>query len=84
MAKREKARSFKPNKKYTHYQVGKADGKIYNGWEYPKGMDKEDIMEYYKLDLQGDDHKLKDFSLVKKKNLKVDPQDWNNWYKPVL
>lgn len=70
------------NKKYTHFCVSKATGKIVDGWEYPSDYDKDDIMYYYKQDMRDNDRSLKDYKLVDALTLfkaGTNPYDSANW-----
>jgi hypothetical protein len=78
-----KGGQFKVDPKYTHFAVGKRDGKIVTGWEY-KDLDKESIKYYTKVDLMDMDFKPSDFRILTAKYLKaqgVDPFNWDNWRK---
>lgn len=78
-----KGGEFKVDPKYTHFAVGKRDGKIVTGWEY-KDLDKESIKYYTKIDLVDMDFKPSDFRILTAKYLKaqgVDPFNWDNWRK---
>lgn len=74
-------RTFKVNKKYTHFAVSNATGKIIDAWEY-KGLDKESIKYYTDMDLKANDHNPKDFKIIQKDKLikkGINPMDWANW-----
>jgi len=78
-----KGGEFEVDPTYTHFAVGKKDGKIVTGWEY-KDLDKESIKYYTKVDLVDMDFKPSDFRILTAKYLKaqgVDPFDWDNWRK---
>lgn len=69
------------NKKYTHFCVSNSTGKIVDAWEY-KGVDKESIAVYYKMDMRDNDRERKDFKLLTKKFLQsknINPFDTGNW-----
>lgn len=72
---------------YTHFAIGKADGLIYDGWEYDKDTDSASIKEYCKNDLKDNfpDNKLSDFTIVTRNTLKKyhidNPSDTKYWYK---
>jgi len=73
---------IKINKKYTHFAVHTATGKIVDGWEYPKSYEREDIMVFYKEDMKDNDRSLKEFKLVDALTLfkkGVNPYDNVNW-----
>lgn len=73
----------KVDRKYTHFAVGKNDGKIVTGWEY-KGLDNDEIKNYTKMDLGDMDLKYSDYRIVTAKKLKsegIDPFSWDNWRK---
>lgn len=75
-------RSFKVNKKYTHFCVNNATGKIVDAWEYPKHFDMDDIKDYYKLDMADNDRSIKEHKLKTVKQLTkagIDPFDWTSW-----
>lgn len=75
---------FKVNPKYTHFAISKLDGKILNGWEYPKNMDKESIIEYSKSDMTDMDYKPSEYKLNSLDFLKtkgIDPFNLENWKK---
>jgi hypothetical protein len=72
---------FKINRKYTHFCVSKATGKIVDAWEY-KGIDKESISEYYKMDMKDNDRDRKEYKLLTKAYLLskgIDPFATVNW-----
>ena len=78
-----KGGEFEVDPTYTHFAVGKRDGKIVTGWEY-KDLDKESIKYYTKVDLVDMDFKPSDFRILTTKYLKAqgfDPFDWDNWRK---
>lgn len=78
-----KGGEFEVDPTYTHFAVGKKDGKIVTGWEY-KDLDKESIKYYTKVDLVDMDFKPSDFRILTTKYLKaqgLDPFNWNNWRK---
>lgn len=72
------------NKKYTHFAVKNSDGKVYDGWEYPKDYDISDINGFAKQDFKDNDWKWSDFKILNLKQCKkkgLDPFDSDNWYK---
>ena len=78
-----KGGEFEVDPTYTHFAVGKKDGKIVTGWEY-KDLDKESIKYYTKVDLVDMDFKPSDFRILTTKYLKaqgLDPFNWDNWRK---
>ena len=70
------------SKKYTHFAVNKKTGKIVTGWDY-KGVDKEEIPHWTKIDLKDMDLKPAEFSILSKAALEkkgIDPFDHvKNW-----
>ena len=70
------------SKKYTHFAVNKKTGKIVTGWNY-KGVDKEEIPHWTKIDLKDMDLKPAEFSILSKAALEkkgIDPFDHvKNW-----
>jgi hypothetical protein len=70
------------DKKYTHFAVNKKTGKIVTGWNY-KGVDKEEIPHWTKIDLKDMDLKPAEFSILSKAALEkkgIDPFDHvKNW-----
>lgn len=74
---------FNVDKKYTHFCVENATGKIVDGWDY-KGTDDDSIKEYYKMDMKDNDRSLKDYKLITKTKLikdGIDPFNWDSWKK---
>lgn len=70
----------KINKKYTHFAVGKIDGKIVEGWETISDI--ESLKYYAKLDLKDRDLNPNDYKLLSKEALVrrgIDPFDYKNW-----
>lgn len=69
---------------YTHFAIDKSSNKIVDGWDY-KGVDKEEIKDWVKIDLQDNfpDRKPSEFKVVTRGFLErtMDPTDTNNWYK---
>jgi hypothetical protein len=75
-------KKIKINKKYTHFAVRIDTGKIVDGWEYSKDLDKESIKEYYKIDMADNDRPLKEYKLLTAKYLLskgTDPFNGDNW-----
>lgn len=75
-----KGGAFKVNKKYTHFAVSKATGKIVNGWETISDI--ESLKYYAKTDLQDMDLKPSDYKILSAPALKqrgIDPFDWASW-----
>ena len=70
------------DRKYTHFAVNKKTGKIVTGWNY-KGVDKEEIPHWTKIDLKDMDLKPAEFSILSKAALEkkgIDPFDHvKNW-----
>ena len=67
---------------YTHFAVNKETGKIFNGWEFEKGMDRAEVADWCKIDLKDDDYNPKDFKILTAAALKrndIDPFDSDNW-----
>lgn len=80
-----KEASFKVDKSYTHFAIGKADNKIVTGWDY-KGVDNDEIKGWAKGDLKDMDLKPSDYAVVSATALKkkgIDPFSWDNWKKDV-
>jgi hypothetical protein len=78
-----KGGKFEVDSTYTHFAVGKKDGKIITGWEY-KDLDKEDIKRFTDMDLKDMDFNPRDFRILTTRFLKsqgIDPFDWSNWKK---
>lgn len=70
------------NPLYTHFAIDKNSGKIVNGWEYDKDMDKESIADYCKIDIKDMGLKPKNIKVVTKKFLitkDINPFDVKNW-----
>lgn len=70
------------NKSYTHLCVSKATGKIVDAWSYDEDMPREDVLEFYKMDMRDNDRLIKDYKLelavvLFKKG--IDPYDSLNW-----
>ena len=83
----ENNKNFKVDKSYTHFAIRKSNNKIITGWDY-KGLDKEEIIHYSKIDLKDlfPETKLSEFLILSlntlnKKN--INPFDWNNWEKNI-
>lgn len=75
-----KGGTFKVNKKYTHFAVSKATGKIVNGWETISDVDS--LKYYAKTDLEDMDLKPSDYKILSAPALKqrgIDPFDWASW-----
>ena len=75
------------DKKYTHFAVGNADGKILNGWDY-KGYDAEELSSekkhYYYNDMDDMDYKKSEYTIQTAKKLiskGINPYDFDNWRK---
>jgi hypothetical protein len=73
------------NRKYTHYAVGKASGKIVNGWEYG-GYDPADLRSdpnyYFFDDLAENGFKRKDYTILNRASCVlrgIDPAIDENW-----
>lgn len=69
------------NKKYSHFAVHTATGKIVDGWEYGN-LDKDDIKYYFKQDAKDNDYSLKEFKCIDALTLfkrGVNPYDSDNW-----
>jgi hypothetical protein len=80
-----KEASFKVDKSYTHFAIGKADNKIVTGWDY-KGVDNDEIKGWAKGDLKDMDLKPSNYAVVSATALKkrgIDPFSWDNWKKDV-
>lgn len=72
----------KINKKYNWFALRKSDKKIVDGWDYPKSYDKDEVLEWYKIDMKDNDRPLKEYRLMAKKDLLavgIDPFDFDNW-----
>lgn len=70
------------NRKYTHFCVSKATGKIVDGWEYADEYELSDIQDFYKQDMKDHDRLLKDYKLEMTVTLYkrgIDPYDSLNW-----
>lgn len=79
------AKEFKVDPKYTHFAVRKDNNLIVNGWDY-KGVDKNDIIYYVKMDLNDlfPNNRASDFKVLTIKGLEkqgINPFDWNSWEK---
>ena len=75
------------NRKYTHFAIGKADGKILNGWEY-KNYDQIDLMSDKKYYFDGDmidmEYEKGEYTIQTAKKFiskGINPFDYNNWRK---
>lgn len=69
------------NKKYTHFCLSLLTGKIVDAWEY-KGVDKESIQVYYKMDMADNDRDRKQHKLLNIKQLtklSIAPFNVVNW-----
>ena len=75
------ARGGKIDRKYTHFALRGSDQLILTGWDY-RGVDKEDISYYAKVDLKDMDVNPSDYKILTKDSLTkigIDPFDTENW-----
>lgn len=70
----------KINKRYTHFALVKATGKIVNGWETLSDI--ESLKYYAKMDMADNDFKPSQYTILSSKALLqkgINPFDFSNW-----
>jgi ribosomal protein L35AE/L33A len=76
-------RNRQANKKYAYFAVGKADGKIVEGWEIV--YDVQSLKDSAPNDLRDNDYNPKDFRILSKqtiiRTMGINPHDLDNWRK---